>query len=83
MANKRKQHTPEFKAKWPLGGAQGPQDEPQELASKYGAHRTQVAQWKRARPGTRAGQFYEQIGRFNREFAWVQIKQDQPSSARR
>ena len=44
---KRKQHSPEFKAKFPLKALEGAEAVP-ELAIRFGTHPTMIHQWKRA-----------------------------------
>lgn len=46
MANKRKRHSPEFKAKVALEALKGLKSS-HELAREYEVHPTQIAQWKR------------------------------------
>lgn len=46
MANKRKRHSPEFKAKVALEALKGLKTS-HELARDYEVHPTQIAQWKR------------------------------------
>lgn len=47
MANKRKQHSADFKAKVALEALKGLKTS-HELAREYEVHPTQIAQWKRA-----------------------------------
>ena len=45
--SKRKQHSPEFKAKVALEALKG-EETVSELASRFGVHRTMIHPWKRA-----------------------------------
>ncbi|OKL42888.1 transposase [Pseudovibrio exalbescens] len=45
--SKRKQHSPEFKAKVALAALKG-EETISELASRFGVHPTMIHQWKRA-----------------------------------
>ena len=45
--SKRKQHSPEFKAKVALEALKG-EETASELASRFGVHPTMIHQWKRA-----------------------------------
>lgn len=45
--SKRKQHAPEFKAKFALEALKG-EETAAELASRFGVHPTMIHQWKRA-----------------------------------
>ncbi len=46
MSNKRKQYSPQFKAKVALAALRGEKTVP-ELASQFGIHPTQINSWKR------------------------------------
>lgn len=45
MSNKRRNHSPEFKAKVALDAAKGDKTTA-ELVSKYGIHASQISKWK-------------------------------------
>lgn len=47
MSNKRRNHSPEFKAKVALAAAKGDKTTA-ELVTKFGLHATQITKWKQA-----------------------------------
>ena len=49
--SKRKQYSPEFKAKVALEAVKG-EETASKLASRFGVHPTMIHQWKRAHPNT-------------------------------
>lgn len=89
---KRKQHSPQFKAKLALEALKG-LDTTQALAARYGVHPTQISTWKRhlldgaaevfaGKRKTRSddeahrAELYEQIGRLKMEVEWLKKKTD-------
>ena len=86
---KRKQHSPEFKAKVALEALKG-LETAQQLAARFGIHPTQISHWKRQLLDGAAAVFangkarrqdesdeaelYEQIGRLKMENEWLKKK---------
>lgn len=86
---KRKQHSPDFKAKVALEAHKGIETA-QQLAARFGIHPTQISHWKRHLLDGAAGLFesgkaprpeenneaelYEQIGRLKMENEWLKKK---------
>ena len=86
---KRKQHSPDFKAKVALEALKGVETA-QQLAARFGIHPTQISHWKRQLLDGAAGLFengktprqdenneaelYEQIGRLKMENEWLKKK---------
>lgn len=71
--SKRKQHSPEFKAKVALEALKGAETV-SELASRFGVHPTMIHQWKRALLDGASGVF-ERGGRRKPEFDEDQVKE--------
>ena len=86
---KRKQHSPQFKAKVALEALKGIETT-QQLAARFGIHPTQISHWKRQLLDGAAGVFangkqkstaedheaelFEQIGRLKMENEWLKKK---------
>ena len=70
---KRKQHSPEFKAKVALEAFKG-EETVSELASRFGVHPTMIHQWKRALLDGASGVF-ERGGRKKQEIDEDQVKE--------
>lgn len=70
--SKRKQHSPEFKAKVALEALKG-EETVSELASRFGIHPTMIHQWKRALLEGASGVF-ERGGRKKPEIDDEQVK---------
>lgn len=71
--SKRKQHSPEFKAKVALEALKG-EETVSELASRFGVHPTMIYQWKRALLDGASGVF-ERGGRKKPEIDEDQVKE--------
>lgn len=71
--SKRKQHSPEFKAKVALEALKGEQTV-SELASRFGVHPTMIHTWKRALLEGASGVF-ERVGRKAPEIDEEQVKE--------
>lgn len=71
--SKRKQHSPEFKAKVALEAVKGEQTV-SELASRFGIHPTMIHQWKRALLEG-ASDVFERGGRRKPEIDEDQVKE--------
>lgn len=71
--SKRKQHSPEFKAKVALEAVKG-EETVSELASRFGVHPTMIHQWKRALLDGASGVF-ERAGRRKPEINGDQVKE--------
>ena len=71
--SKRKQHSPEFKAKVALEALKG-EETVSELASRFGVHPTMIHQWKRALLDGAPGVF-ERGGRRQPETDEDQVKE--------
>ena len=86
---KRKQHSPQFKARVALEALKGIETA-QQLAARFGIHPTQISHWKRRlldgaadvfasgksqrRDGDREAELYEQIGRLKVENEYLKKK---------
>jgi transposase len=71
--SKRKQHSPDFKAKVALEAVKG-EETVSELASRFGVHPTMIHQWKRALLEGASGVF-ERSGRRKPEIDEDQVKE--------
>ena len=71
--SKRKQHSPEFKAKVALEAVKG-EETVSELASRFGVHPTMIHQWKRALLDGASG-IFERGGRRKPEIGEEQVKE--------
>ncbi len=71
--SKRKQHSPEFKAKVALEAVKG-EETASELASRFGVHPTMIHQWKRALLEGASGVF-ERGGRQKPEIDEDQVRE--------
>lgn len=71
--SKRKQHSPDFKAKVALEAVKG-EETVSELASRFGVHPTMIHQWKRALLDGASGVF-ERGGRRKLEIDEDQVKE--------
>ena len=71
--SKRKQHSPEFKAKVALEALRG-EETVSELASRFGVHPTMIHQWKRALLDGASG-IFERGGRRKPEIGEEQVKE--------
>ncbi len=71
--SKRKQHSPDFKAKVALEAVKG-EETVSELASRFGVHPTMIHQWKRALLEGASGVF-ERGGRRKPEINEDQVKE--------
>jgi transposase-like protein len=76
MKNKRRNHTPQFKAKVAFEAAKGDKTIAQ-LASEYGVHPTQITQWRKQLLELQeklTSELYQQIGQLKVELDWLKKK---------